>query len=82
MQEYKSRTSRLARLFRKSREQWKKRSADKQKKLRGLETKVRDLSKSRDQWKERARAAEQELNQLKASGETGQKKGGLLQSQP
>ncbi len=42
MQEFKSSASRLARLFRTSRDQWKQRAAEKQKKLRALEIKVRD----------------------------------------
>jgi NifB/MoaA-like Fe-S oxidoreductase len=54
MPEFKSSTSRLARLFRSSRDQWKERAAVKQKKLRALEIKVRDLSESRARWKDRA----------------------------
>ncbi|MGK7877720.1 MAG: hypothetical protein AB4426_31775 [Xenococcaceae cyanobacterium] len=42
MQEFKSYASRLARLFRTSRDQWKQRVAEKQKKLRALQIKVRD----------------------------------------
>ena len=44
MQEFKSPTSRLARLFRNGRDNWKERALEKQKKLRALEIKVRDLS--------------------------------------
>lgn len=36
---------------------------EKQKKLRALEIKVRDLSASREYWKNRALAAEQEISQ-------------------
>lgn len=75
MQKYKSSTSRLVRLFHNSREQWKQRAADKQKKLRALETKVRDLSTSREQWKRRAHSAEEALRELKATSEGGRKRG-------
>ena len=46
MKGFKTSESRLARLFKNSREQWKERAAAKQKKLRTLEVKVRDLSDS------------------------------------
>jgi predicted nucleic acid-binding Zn-ribbon protein len=78
MQEYKSSTSRLLRLFSKGREQWKQRAAEKQKKARALEIKVRDLGKSREQWKERARTAEKKLHQLEAKFGTGSKKKRVL----
>ena len=61
MQEFKSPTSRLARLFRNGRDNWKERALEKQKKLRALEIKVRDLSASRDYWKSRAKNAESKL---------------------
>jgi hypothetical protein len=61
MQEFKSPTSRLARLFRNGRDNWKERALEKQKKLRTLEIKVRDLSASRDYWKSRAKIAESNL---------------------
>ena len=44
MEEFKSPTSRLARLFRKGRDNWKQRALEKQKRVRALEVKVRDLS--------------------------------------
>ncbi|MEH1766722.1 hypothetical protein [Nostoc sp.] len=61
--EFKSPTSRLARLFRAGRDNWKQRALEKQKKLRALEIKVRDLSASREYWKNRAIAAEQGVPQ-------------------
>ncbi|WP_242054743.1 hypothetical protein [Nostoc sp. FACHB-190] len=45
---------------------------EKQKKLRALEIKVRDLSASRDYWKNRAKIAEEKLQ--KANIETGLEK--------
>ena len=54
MEEFKSPVSRLARLFRKGRDNWKEKALEKQKKIRSLEIKVRDLSASREQWKKRA----------------------------
>ncbi len=65
MNEYKSPVSRLARLFKHSRDKWKERSKAKQKKIRTLETKVRDISRSRSHWKEKAKQGQQELAQLK-----------------
>ncbi|MEH1980555.1 MAG: hypothetical protein V7L27_15010 [Nostoc sp.] len=61
--EFKSPTSILARLFRAGRDNWKQRALEKQKKLRALEIKVRDLSASREYWKNRAIAAEQRVPQ-------------------
>ena len=63
MQDFKSSTSRLARLFKKSRELWKQRAQEKQAMIRGLEVKVRDVSHSRDRWKQKAKRLEQELRQ-------------------
>ena len=59
----KSPTSRLVRLFRASRDKWKEKALDKQKKLRALEIKVRDLSASREYWKNRVVVAEKGLAQ-------------------
>ena len=61
--EFKSPTSRLARLFRAGRDNWKEKALEKQKKLRALEIKVRDLSASREYWKNRAMAAEKGVSQ-------------------
>ena len=61
MQEFKSPSSRLAKLFHKGRDNWKQRALEKQKKLRALEIKLRDLSASRDYWKNRAKIAEEKL---------------------
>ncbi|MFM7907949.1 MAG: hypothetical protein ACKPA9_23155 [Microcystis sp.] len=63
MQEFKSPVSRLARLFQKGRDSWKEKALDKQKKIRALEIKVRDLSASREQWKQRALAAESQIKE-------------------
>ncbi|PHM07786.1 hypothetical protein CK516_24895 [Nostoc sp. 'Peltigera malacea cyanobiont' DB3992] len=68
MQDFKSPSSRLARLFHRGRDNWKQRALEKQKKLRALEIKVRDLSTSRDYWKNRAKVAEEKLH--KANIET------------
>ena len=61
MKDYKISDNRLARFFEKSRDQWRARAAEKQKKLRALETQVRDLERSRVRWKERALQAEQAI---------------------
>jgi hypothetical protein len=74
MQEFKTPISRLARLFRQERNNWKERALEKQKKNRALEIKVRDLSASRDKWKERAKQAEEELLELQKGEEQPVKK--------
>ena len=75
MKKFKSPVSRLARLFKKSRDNWKEKALKKQKKLRAIEIKVRDLSLSREHWKSRAQEAEKQLRQLKVSQQERQKKG-------
>jgi len=76
MQDFKSPVSRLARLFKKSRDSWKERALEKQKKVRALEIKVRDLSDSREHWKNRALAAESKLKEQNVGGGLGEKKKG------
>lgn len=75
MKKFKSSVSRLARLFQKSRDNWKEKALEKQKKVRALEIKVRDLSLSREQWKVRAKKAEKKLQQLHSSKKESEKKG-------
>lgn len=58
MEEFKSPVSRLARLFKKSRDAWKAKALEKQRRLRAAQVKVRDLEQSREQWKKRALEAE------------------------
>lgn len=65
MKDYKSSIHRLAHLFKKGRELWKNRALERQKIIKALMIKVRDLSKSRDNWKQRALMAESELHQVK-----------------
>lgn len=74
MKGFKSSENRLFHLFKNSREQWKERAAAKQKKLRVMEVKVRDLSASRDHWKERAMQAEIQQRQLQKELEALKKK--------
>ena len=64
MEGFKSPERRLVRLFQKSREQWRKRATEKQKKMRGMEIKIRDLSTSRDLWKAKALSAQRQQEQL------------------
>ena len=75
MQEFKSPISRLVRLFRNGRDNWKEKALEKQKKLRALEIKVRDLSTSRENWKNRALIAESKLSQQNLEEGRKQKKG-------
>ncbi len=55
MKGFKSSLDRLARFFKKSRDSWKQRALEYQKKNRALEVRVRDLTKSRDEWKRKAK---------------------------
>jgi hypothetical protein len=73
MQEFKSPVTRLARLFKKGRDNWKEKALEKRTKMRSLEIKVRDLSNSRDNWKARALAAEKKLKALNIEGDTEKK---------
>lgn len=68
MEDYKSTTSRLARMFRNERDNWKEKALERHKKIRALEIKIRDLSSSRDNWKKRAKEAEEELLKLQNKG--------------
>ncbi|EGJ33184.1 MULTISPECIES: hypothetical protein [Moorena] len=61
IQGYKSSIERLANLFKQSRDRWKQRASEKQKKLRAQEIRIRDLEKSRALWKRRAQIAEKEV---------------------
>ena len=79
MQEFKSPVTRLARLFRKGRDNWKEKALEKQAKTRSLEIKIRDLSNSRENWKARALAAEKKLKSLNIEGGSEEKKQSLNQ---
>ncbi|ESQ14405.1 MAG: hypothetical protein N838_24090 [Thiohalocapsa sp. PB-PSB1] len=54
---FKSSYSRLARLFKKSRDEWRAKAIARQKENRLLKLKIRDLELSRARWKEKAKAA-------------------------
>jgi hypothetical protein len=64
--EFKCPPARLARLFRKSRDAWKQRAADKQRSLKKLRINLRDLSASRDRWREVAQRQAAQLADLRA----------------
>jgi hypothetical protein len=74
MKEFKSPVTRLARLFKQGRDNWKEKALEKQEKMRSLEIKVRDLSNSRANWKARAIAAEKKLRSLNIEGDVQSKK--------
>ncbi len=61
-------------LFKDGREKWKERALSKQKKLRTMEIKVRDLSLSRDKWKEKALELEASLKEKEEELEEVKKK--------
>jgi hypothetical protein len=66
MKQLKSSSSRLIRLFKQSRDNWKETAISRQRRLRALEIKIRDLSLSRENWKRRAMKAEKELRNKSA----------------
>ena len=63
MKGYKSSENRLVYLFKEGREKWKERALSKQKKLRAMDIKVRDLALSREKWKEKALQLEASLQE-------------------
>lgn len=52
--EFKSAPARVVSMLTRSREKWKQRVANKQREIRRLRVKVRDLEVSREYWKQRA----------------------------
>jgi hypothetical protein len=74
MQEFKSPVIRLARLFKKGRDNWKEKALEKQALVRKLEIKVRDLTNSRANWRARALAAEKKLRSQNIEGDVEAKK--------
>ncbi len=66
MKGYKSSETSLVYLFKNGREKWKERALSKQKKLRAMEIKVRDISLSREKWKEKALELEASLKEKEA----------------
>ena len=52
MEQYKSSEKRLAKWFGESRDSWKEKALLRQKELRALEVKIRDLENSRGKWKD------------------------------
>lgn len=55
---YKSPLKKLVKFFLQSRDKWKARANDKQKRIDFLETKVKDLINSRNHWKQKAKTRE------------------------
>jgi hypothetical protein len=64
--DYKSPPARLARLFCRSRDTWKRRAALKQARIKKMRITVRDLTASRDHWKARAQQQAAELAALRS----------------
>ncbi len=63
---YKNPFARDARRFRLSRDTWRARAADKQKEIRALRVKIRDLTNSRDRWKDDVQLLKAQIEQLQA----------------
>lgn len=62
--------TRSGRMLKESRNNWKEKALQRQKEIRKLQIKVRDLSKSRDNWKRKALEAQRKLEQLKKAKKT------------
>jgi hypothetical protein len=60
----RSTAKKLARVFRKSRDTWKRRATEKQRRLKAIVGTVRDLTRSRDQWKAKAKQLQEQLRLL------------------
>ena len=58
---------RLVRWFKQSRDKWKARAAEKQKRIKSLNVKVRDLLRSRDHWKLKAKQLQDQIHQIELS---------------
>ena len=67
LEQFKSTTDRLARIFKGSRDKWKAKADARQKRLRAAEVKIRDLQASRERWKQRALEAEKRLSEKTSS---------------
>jgi len=67
LEKFKSTTDRLARMFKESRDKWKAKADNRQKRLRAAEVKIRDLQASRDRWKQRALEAEKSKSEKTSS---------------
>jgi len=63
MKNFKTKASRLARIFNKGREQWKMKASLRNNIIRGLKIKIRDLLESRDRWKAKSKELEAKLCQ-------------------
>jgi hypothetical protein len=76
MKNYKTPVDRLVRIFKKALDSWKAKALDRQKRLRSLGIKLRDVTISRDHWKKRASEAEKKLTEIEAEKEQSQCKDG------
>jgi chromosome segregation ATPase len=61
---FKSPLRMLARFFRKSQQQWKKKALERRTKIKNLEHKVRDIDTSRTGWKNKAQQLEADKKSL------------------
>lgn len=57
----------LAQVFRKGRDAWKKRAQQQQRRAKQLDGKVHDLTRSRDRWKAKAKELKRQLRELEAT---------------
>lgn len=63
---YRSPARVLARFFERSRDLWKAKYKDLQRRIKAFRTELRDLRRSRDRWRARAEALERTLEELHA----------------
>ncbi len=74
MKDYKSDDNRLAWLFKRARDNWKKRSNEKQKQIRFRDNKIRDLIQSRDNWKDKSNKYKEDADNYRKELEALKKK--------
>jgi chromosome segregation ATPase len=79
--QFQSSYARQARLFYHSRELWRQRAADKQREIRALRIKVRDLAASREHWKGQAGQLAEQVHHLQAELQQRQIPAGCLGGQ-
>ena len=82
MKDYRSKSEKLTSWFLESRNSWKERALQKQKKLRAAQIKIRDLETSREYWKKRAKQAELNQKETEQESKVQLKKGGYSGKKP
>ncbi len=74
--------NRLVKWLKQSRDNWKSRAAEKQKRIRSLNVKVRDLLLSRDHWQVKAKVLQLRIKKLEALAPPSDRVGGSFGEPP